>query len=122
MTDEDRYCLECNRVLFGRSDKKFCNDSCRNTYNNRVNSNKPDIVKNVNSILGKNWRVLKELNPTGKVKSHRDQLLMRGFDFEYSTNSYTTKYGDTYKFCYDQGYLLLEDGVVLLVEKKSSTN
>ena len=31
--------------------KKFCNDQCRNTYNNRVNKTTNDFVRNINVIL-----------------------------------------------------------------------
>ena len=58
-----------------------------------------------------------ELNPDGKKKIHRDKLLKKGFDFDFHTNTYTTKAGDIYFFCYEQGYLQLEDGYVLLVER-----
>ena len=30
-------CLECGEKIIGRSDKKFCNDACRNSYNNKQN-------------------------------------------------------------------------------------
>lgn len=30
----DKQCLFCGSELKGRSDKKFCNDFCRNNYNN----------------------------------------------------------------------------------------
>ncbi len=114
MKSGEKLCLECERPVFGRSDKKFCSDSCRNTFNNKANA-PSDLVRNVNSILGRNRRILLELNPEGEQKTHRDQLLKRGFDFDYYTNSFTTKTGDQYKFCYEQGYLTMEDGFVLLV-------
>ena len=117
MTAEEKKCLECERPIFGRADKKFCSDSCRNAYNNKMNGPSTSMMRNVNHILGKNRRILKELNPKGKLKTHKDKLLMKGFDFEYYTNSYTTQYGDVYRFCYEQGYLLHEDGVIHLVEK-----
>lgn len=28
-------CLECERPVFARVDKKFCSDGCRNAYNNK---------------------------------------------------------------------------------------
>ena len=34
-TLQTRLCGVCTRPLRGRSDKKFCNDYCRNTFNNR---------------------------------------------------------------------------------------
>ncbi len=117
MNDVGKLCLECDRPVFGRSDKKFCSDACRNAYNNKVNAPTSNYVRNVNSILGKNRRILLELNPNGKHKTHRDQLLKRGFDFDYYTNSHVTKAGDEYRFCYEQGYLMLGDGFILLVER-----
>ena len=38
----EKRCLECNDVLHGRSDKKFCSDACRNTYNNKKKSINPE--------------------------------------------------------------------------------
>lgn len=115
---EDKKCLECENPVYGRSDKKFCSDACRNSYNNRTHSTSTKYMRKVNNILTRNRRILLELNPEGKKKTHRDQLLKRGFDFDFHTNSYTTKSKDTYFFCYEQGYLELKDGYILLVERK----
>lgn len=117
---ENRECPECGRPVHGRMDKKFCSDACRNAYNNKVNSATTNYMRNVNNTLAKNRRILAELNPAGKKKTHRDKLLKKGFDFDFYTNSYTTKAGDTYRFCYEQGYLLLDEGFVLLVERKEN--
>lgn len=32
----DKKCLECGEKIVGRADKKFCNDYCRNAYNNNL--------------------------------------------------------------------------------------
>lgn len=61
-----------------------------------------------------------ELNPNGKRKIHREQLLKRGFDFDFHTSTYVTKAGDTYYFCYEHGYLQLDDGFILMVERKET--
>lgn len=115
---EDRKCPECGRPVFGRIDKKFCSDACRNSFNNRSNAPSTNYVRNVNNALARNRRILKELNPDGKIKVHRDKLLKKGFDFDFHTSTYQTKAGDTYHFCYEQGYLMLADDFVLLVVKK----
>ena len=115
---EEKHCPECGRPVYGRTDKKFCSDACRNAYNNKANSASTNYMRNVNNALAKNRRILVELNPEGKKKTHRDKLLKKGFDFEFHTNTYTTKAGDVYHFCYEQGYLNLENGYVLLVERK----
>ena len=64
-------CLECDEPIKGRSDKKFCNDGCRNSYNNRERRSVNNEVRNVNRALSKNYRVLLELNPNGKSMSTR---------------------------------------------------
>ncbi|GAB4229602.1 MAG: hypothetical protein Tsb0034_01250 [Ekhidna sp.] len=114
---EDRLCPECGKPVFGRVDKKFCSDACRNAFNNKANAAATNYMRNVNNILAKNRRILVELNPNGKKKTHREKLLKKGFDFDFHTNTYTTKSGDTYFFCYEQGYLPLDEGYVLIVER-----
>lgn len=115
---DQRLCLECERPIFGRIDKKFCSDACRNAYNNRLNADATNLVRNINNILRKNRRILLELNPSGKTKVHRGKLQKKGFDFGFHTNTYVTKAGHEYRYCYDQGYLALEADDVLLVVKK----
>jgi predicted nucleic acid-binding Zn ribbon protein len=113
-----RKCLECGELFDGRSDKKFCSDQCRNTYNNKLKKDSNNMVRRINNILRKNRRVLKELNPNGKAKVQKNLLVENGFNFDYLTNVYQTKKGGMYKFCYDQGYIELEDGMVAIVERQ----
>lgn len=114
--------MDCGTVLHGRADKKFCNDLCRNNYNNQLNSNSYNLVRNINNILRRNRRVLEELNPSGKTKTTRDKLLVKGFDFDYFTSSYKTQAGAQYIFCYEYGYLLLDNDEVLLVKNKKEVD
>ncbi len=115
---EERACLECGERLVGRIDKKFCNDGCRNTYNNRVNKDTRNLVRNINNRLRKNYRILEELNPGEKTKVSRSKMMARGFDFNYFTSIYTTKAGTIYYFVYDQGYLPLENEYYALVKRR----
>jgi len=116
MTDE-KHCLECGEVILGRSDKKFCSDACRNTYNNRQNKVSVNLIRNTNRHLKKNWRILTDLNPTGKTKVHRSKLVKAGFDFDLITGIYTTKKQSVYYFVYDQGYLDIGGGFYMLVKR-----
>ncbi len=52
----------------------------------------------------KNRKILKQLNPDGKMIISADLLLKSGFDLEYFTNIYVTKTGREYRYCYDYGY------------------
>ena len=113
-----KYCQNCKEEIKGRVDKKFCSDYCRNQYNNKQNSDANKYVRNVNNILRKNRRILSKLNPSGKTSVHKNKILEKGFNFNYFTNLYTTKNNKTYFFCYEQGYLELENDYYMLVKKK----
>jgi len=117
----EKVCLECGGKISGRADKKFCSDQCRVSYNNKLNRDETAYMNNVTNILRKNRRVLLELNTTGKTKVNRDKLNDKGFDFNYFTGQYKTKDGSVYNFCYEQGYLPLENNWYLLVVKGEST-
>jgi len=111
-------CPECGDEILGRSDKRFCSDQCRNTFNNRQKKDANNYIRNVNNILRKNRRTLADLNPNGKSKASRNKLVEKGFNFDYYTNSYTTKTGKTYYYCYEFGYLPIEDDYYFLVMKQ----
>jgi predicted nucleic acid-binding Zn ribbon protein len=113
----EKTCLECGGKIIGRVDKKFCSDQCRVSYNNKLNGNSTNYIRNVNNALKKNRRILLTLNPTGKSRVGKDKLLKNGFNFHYHTSSYKTKDGAIYFFCYEQGYLEIENNFYLLVVK-----
>lgn len=110
-------CLECAEPIRGRSDKKFCSDYCRNTYNNKINKESRNLVRNINNRLRKNYKILCELNPTGKTKISKMKLLDKNFDFQHFTSIYTTKKGTIYYFCYDQGYLEIDHNYYILIKR-----
>lgn len=114
----EKRCGECGTLIIGRIDKRFCSDQCRNTFNNRLNSDVTSYVRNTNNALRKNRRILMALNPEGKIKISREKLLAKGFDFTHFTSTYTTKEGSHYFYCYEQGYLPMEKDYFLLVVKK----
>lgn len=109
-------CLECEEKIIGREDKKFCSDGCRNAYNNKINKDSSNLMRNINNKLRKNYRILCDINSDGKTKVSRSKLLGKGFDFEFFTNILHTKTGNTYYFLYDQGYLVLENDFFMLVK------
>ncbi len=115
-----KLCLACNKPLKGRVDKKFCDDYCRNNYNNGLKSADVNIVRNINNALGKNRRILNDMLPAGSetIKTTLEKLSAKGFRFKYHTHTYTNKKGDTYFFCYDLGYLSLENNWYLIVKRK----
>jgi hypothetical protein len=115
---EGRLCAECGTAIRGRSDKKFCSDLCRNSFNNKQNSENNVYVRSINNILRKNRRILEENLQGEKSTVAKQKLLQKGFDFSYYTNQIVTRNNHTYSFCYEFGYLILESGMVLIVKKK----
>lgn len=113
-----RECLACGKVLHGRADKKFCNDYCRNAYNNNLKSANSPLVRNINNALLKNRRILETtLGNEEMQKTTKDKLLQQGFQFKFLTHTYTNKKGNVYNFCYEYGYLPLENDWFLVVKR-----
>ncbi len=112
-------CRACGKVLHGRADKKFCNDYCRNAYNNNLKLANSTIVRHINNSLLKNRRILETvLGQEEMQKITKDKLLQQGFQIKYITHTYTNKKGNVYFFCYEYGYLPLEHDVFLIVKRK----
>jgi hypothetical protein len=118
--NEVKNCLECGKPLKGRVDKKFCDDYCRNNYNNKQKLADSGVVRLINNVLAKNRRILQSLLPADKEtnKTTRDNLLLKGFSFKYLTHIYTTKTGKAYYYCYEYGYLPIDNDWYLIVRKK----
>ena len=112
-------CIHCDKALKGRSDKKFCDDYCRAAYNNDLKGPSNNLVRNINNALGKNRRILQTYlnDETEMCKTTKDKLLEKGFQFKYITHTYLNKKGNTYFFCYDLGYLPLDNDWFLLVKR-----
>jgi hypothetical protein len=119
---ENKNCLACNKILKGRIDKKFCDDYCRNNYNNLQKSKNQNslYVKNINGALLKNRKILENILPETEelIKIPQQKLLDKGFVFKYHTHTYKNKKEQVYFFCYDYGYLPLENNWLLVVKRK----
>ncbi len=118
----NRTCQSCGNPIRGRIDKKYCNDYCRNNYNNELKSRNgySPVIRNINNTLLKNRRILASMlsERVETAKANRDKLLQMGFHFGYQTHMYITRTGRQYHYCYDYGYLALENDWFLIVKKK----
>ena len=113
-------CGACGKAIKGRADKKFCDDYCRNAFNNQLNSDTTNYVRNVNNILRRNRRLLEENIPAGEetFRISKNKLIEKGFVFKHFTHTYTNKKGTTYFFCYEYGYMPVDNDWFLLVKQK----
>ena len=121
LTSEVRKCLCCDKILKGRIDKKFCDDYCRNNYNNlqKTQGVHHSLVRSINNTLLKNRKILEGCLPANEemAKATHDKLLQKGFAFKYHTHTYKNKKEQTYFFCYDYGYLPLDNNWYLIVKR-----
>jgi predicted nucleic acid-binding Zn ribbon protein len=116
---ELRNCLACNKPVKGRIDKKFCDDYCRNNYNNNKDVDGAPIIKMVNNYLKKNRKILQELLGDQDMAKHpKNRLLEKGFLLKYFTHQFMNAKGNAYIFCYEYGYLLLENEWILVVKRE----
>jgi hypothetical protein len=119
MIAEIKTCLCCNRSIHGRSDKKFCNDFCRNTHHNNLKSVDSNFVRKINRYLLRNRRILEKLFTSSRqlVKTSKQKLLAQQFDFHHFTHQHNNRKGQRYFFCYEFGYRVLKE-LVVVVRKK----
>ena len=108
---EKEKCAECNKGLVGRSDKKFCDAYCRNSYNNKVKRADEKYIQEVNRIIRRNRRILRHLCPQGKAMVRKEILDQLGYNYSHFSGIYRTKLG-TYYFCYDYGMSPLHEKTI----------
>ena len=109
----NRYCKDCSKLLKGRIDKKFCNDSCRSNYNNQLNRNEDEALKMVNKILRKNKNILKHFYEGTQLELTNDMLTALDFNFKFATHQENDNEGKTYTYCYEYGYYSAEEQIKL---------
>ena len=74
-------CLECgDKIRYGRTDKKFCCDECRNRhYNSKLKEGRA-YRRKVLAILQKNYDLLDELLKSGVDSADFADLVTLGLD------------------------------------------
>jgi predicted nucleic acid-binding Zn ribbon protein len=106
-----RKCLFCYTPLQGRSDKKFCDDNCRNCYHNKNKSKSRSSIKKINIILKRNFEILEKLvSQNKKIPTVEEaEILAMDFDLTYSTHSIRDKEGRKVNYCYDYGFYKIQN-------------
>ncbi len=119
MEQQLRNCLLCGSKLKGRLDKKFCNDYCRNTFNNSAQRVDTEYMRQVIYQLKRNRTILFSLLTEQKLtKTTRQHLLNKGFQFTYFTHCYTNQKGLTYHYCFEYGHAFIHDNLIFIVRQQ----
>ena len=115
-------CKHCGNAVHGRLDKQFCDDQCRNTYNNKSKRKDEQYILQINSQLRKNRRILKTLSPVGKSTVRKEVMVAMGYDFSVFSTTYQSKKGGMYYMCYEYGFSpIFQQGIekALIITKQS---
>jgi hypothetical protein len=113
----------CGNPFEGRSDKIFCSDQCRNRARRdqlkEERWNSPLFYTKIGEILQNNHKILKALYEKKNNSTVITNFLLRdrGFNFEFITRILSTSKG-IYRFCFDYGWLELENGKILIVRNE----
>lgn len=99
-------CLQCGKKITGRLDKKYCDDYCRNVFNNQTKRADEKQIQKVNSIIRKNRRILKTLCPIGKATVRKEVLDAMGYDYRHFSGVYRSPAPahQAYFICYDYAF------------------
>lgn len=121
MNTETRNCPTCGKTVRGRADKKFCDDYCRNNYNNQLNSDTVNYVRNVNNILRRNRRILEEAMEGVEKATARSkaELARQGYRFDFFTSIFINKEKETYYYCYEYGFKEVDLEKCIIVRNKT---
>jgi hypothetical protein len=112
-------CPICEEEVKGRSDKIYCSKKCASTAYYDVRLENDSFFIEVDKQLKINRKILKKYNRSGYTTLRKELLVEEGFDPNYFTHYWKNTKNQVYLFCYDYGFLLVEQKGVkkyLLVE------
>jgi len=116
------HCENCGRELFGRTDKRFCNDGCRNQFNReksiRDQQRPPGNLPEIFQVIKQNHRILQTYHPERLAANEFafvdiKQLMAAGFNFKFFTSTGEID-NQEYRFCFDIGWLKSGDHCLLV--------
>lgn len=104
-------CLECGNVIaYGRTDKKFCDTTCRNRWHNKNAHDVRVIHARINGHIARNYKILDNLLKAGVSSASFADLAVSGFHVGYFTSVVIGRGCKEY-MCYELCYKLDENGV-----------
>lgn len=119
VTDK-KICVFCGSDLLGRSDKKYCDDTCRNNHHYALKRENLSVIKYINNILMHNREMLNLLYKNKNTIINKDKLVECDFNFELFTNIYRTKKNEEYKVVYDYAYKFVNDNELVIIRYREN--
>lgn len=130
-THSGKNCEYCDQILHGRSDQRFCNDTCRNSYNRKTRAMEKTPMhpnaKAIFDIIKKNYELLKQALP-GTVQDGETRLLDEhvffacGINTRYFTSTHTDKDGILWYCVFDRCYSVVHGSFVMVRDMPDQTD
>ncbi len=103
---DERKCPVCDKPIKGRTDKKFCDPSCKSAYHYQaLQKEGRGFYARVDRQLKTNRRILKKFNKAGKAIVRSEVLIEQGFNPHFITHYWKNASKDLYFFVYEFGFL-----------------
>lgn len=104
-----RKCPICQQEVVGRRDKIYCSTTCKSAQQYEQRLEQEDFFYKVDRQLKKNRTILKRHNQAGKTTLRKEVLLLEGFNPRFFTHYWKNHKGQVYLFCYEYGFLSLQE-------------
>lgn len=90
-----RKCCVCDSKLHGRSDKVFCNTSCKNKYHSSLRKHTKSVSVQTINKLNRNYQILCLLlgEDAERFSINKLELIRHGFHFEVVSGIESHKFG-----------------------------
>ena len=99
-------CLECgDKISYGRTDKKFCCDECKNRHHYHKSRSGRHVKRKTMSVLENNYEILEEIVKNDVDTVLLSDVLVMGFNPAYLTSITRGKHHDVYA-CFDITYIM----------------
>ena len=99
-------CLECgDKISYGRSDKKFCCEDCKNRHHNEKARSSRNVKRRVMSALERNYDILEGFLKSGESTVKLSEVMAMGFNPGYATSFKKVGHHQMYE-CFDITYIM----------------
>ncbi len=103
-------CINCSKPITGRADKMFCDVYCKSSYQyKKKKGEEKSFFETVDKQLKQNRKILKQFNKAGKATVRKFELISVGFNPKFFTHFWKNGKGDVYLFCFEFGFLSIND-------------
>jgi predicted nucleic acid-binding Zn ribbon protein len=109
-------CLFCDTPFSEEEYRSFCNNECRENYNNR--QQRIGFIKRIDTILRRNWDILNELlGANTEMEINNWELILKDYNLCYHTHCRITEQGTIIYYCYDYSFIVTENVCKVCLEE-----